>query len=102
MMTSRPPSRALNLVNTFARTMSDRGRLVVDSVRLTCPRARRSATSAVERPEYWVTSSIATGVMADAGQAALSTAVSAAATELARGVFVAIGSASGQGANSPA
>ena len=46
----RAPRMALNRVNTLARTISPRVRLVRSPVSLVCPRATRSCTSAAVRP----------------------------------------------------
>ncbi len=47
---SAAPRMALNRVNTLARTISPRVRLVRSPVSLVCPRATRSCTSAEVRP----------------------------------------------------
>src|SRR5687767_13609013 len=50
MMASIAPRIALNRVNTLARTIWTVVRVGAAGTSLTCPRATRSATSAVERP----------------------------------------------------
>ncbi len=54
--TSRAPSRALNRVNTFARTIWARVRVVASPEALPSPRCNRSAASACDRPAASATS----------------------------------------------
>ena len=55
------PSRALNRVKTFARTICQTVRVGAAGTSLTCPRATRSATSAAVNPR-----SVAVSVATDA------------------------------------
>src|SRR5436305_12301463 len=104
MMTSSPPSRALNRVKTFERMMTETGRLVAAFVWLLSPRAARFLTSCVVSPAYGsvLAVGVAREVIVGLAHATRSTAASAARATSPRGAAVGTAIASGHGANSVA